>query len=348
MNTAPFTMAGGMLFKCPVCGMRAETKQEGLILWNLNCFRCGSYQINDTGIVALRQANLTEKQMANMSGYVRENSGLLITEQELEFLLNLRTPLLSEKASKLLRWIAKQNPKPGQEIAPIDFKMIGTFVFRFLKTPQDLIPEDGGTMEARKLLSILSAAWAIDVDELRYLLVDYLSMTLHFVNIWSRGSGNQIERGLKITPAGWRSIEEQPTGSSHVGFVAMWFSEEMREVWEAGFYPAIYAAGYTPIRIDKKEHNNKIDDEIIASIRAARFLVADFTGQRGGVYYEAGFALGLSKPVIWTVREDELKNVHFDTRQFNHIAWSPDKLPEFQAALKSRIEATLGHGPIRP
>ena len=88
----------------------------------------------------------------------------------------------------------------------------------------------------------------------------------------------------------------------------MWFDKSMDEIWEKGFRPAIKAAGYKAIRIDRKEHLNKIDDEIIAEIRRARFLVADFTqgkaGQRGGVYYEAGFAHGLNIPVVFTCRKD--------------------------------------------
>jgi hypothetical protein len=47
-------------------------------------------------------------------------------------------------------------------------------------------------------------------------------------------------------------------------------------------------AGFEPLRINMKEHVNKICDEIIAEIRRSRFVVADYTGQRGGVYYEAG------------------------------------------------------------
>lgn len=45
--------------------------------------------------------------------------------------------------------------------------------------------------------------------------------------------------------------------------------------------------------IGSKEHSNKIDDEIIGEIRRSAFIVADFTGHRGGVYFEAGFAMGL-------------------------------------------------------
>jgi len=29
--------------------------------------------------------------------------------------------------------------------------------------------------------------------------------------------------------------------------------------------------------------------------------------------------MGLGRQVIWTCRDDDLKNVHFDTRQYNHI-----------------------------
>ena len=41
----------------------------------------------------------------------------------------------------------------------------------------------------------------------------------------------------------------------------------MDEVWEKGIRPAITEAGYEPVRVDKQEHVNKIDDEIIAEIR---------------------------------------------------------------------------------
>ncbi len=129
----------------------------------------------------------------------------------------------------------------------------------------------------------------------------------------------------------------------------MWFNDAMNTVFDNGIEPAIKEAGYDPVRIDRKEHNNKIDEEIIAEIRKARFVVADFThgndGARGGVYYEAGFAHGLGVPVIFSCRKDCLNKVHFDTRQYNHISWdSPDQL---RIAIRNRILATVGEGPIR-
>ena len=129
----------------------------------------------------------------------------------------------------------------------------------------------------------------------------------------------------------------------------MWFDDSMKDAYENGIKLGIEDAGYNPLPINRKEHINKIDDEIIAEIRRSRFVVADFThgdtGARGGVYYEAGFAHGLNIPVIFTCRKDVLEDIHFDTRQYNHIPWEPEKLVEFRKALADRISAVIGDGP---
>ena len=46
----------------------------------------------------------------------------------------------------------------------------------------------------------------------------------------------------------------------------MWFSEDTRVAYESGISPVVSDAGFKPIRIDRKEHNNEIPDEIIAEI----------------------------------------------------------------------------------
>lgn len=140
--------------------------------------------------------------------------------------------------------------------------------------------------------------------------------------------------------------EERPQDSSQA-FIAIWFHESMTETYENGIEPAVMEVGYEPLRIDRKEHINKIDDEIIAEIRRSRFLVADFTqgddGARGGVYYEAGFAHGLGIPVIFTCRKDAVDTLHFDTNHYNHIVWSTPE--ELRDSLRNRILAVIGEGP---
>ena len=150
---------------------------------------------------------------------------------------------------------------------------------------------------------------------------------------------------LCITAKGWDELSGNVNiEPSDQCFVAMWFDDSMIDVFSSAICGGIVAAGYKPIRIDNKEHNNRIDDEIVAEIRNSKFSVADFTGQRGGVYFEAGFALGLGRSVIWLCRKDEMEKLHFDTRQYNFIIWELDKLKDLALAIERRIIATIGRG----
>lgn len=156
-----------------------------------------------------------------------------------------------------------------------------------------------------------------------------------------------------ISAHGFQKIEELERSniSSKQAFVAMWFDSSVNNIYEQAIAPAIRDSGFDPIRIDRKEHNNKIDDEIIAELRRSRFVIADFTSAiheregrpeaiaRGGVYYEAGFAHGMGIPVIWTCRSDMIGLVHFDTRQYNHIDWKD--AADLKKRLYDRIRATI-------
>ncbi|MCU1270977.1 MAG: hypothetical protein JWN74_2271 [Acidobacteriaceae bacterium] len=148
----------------------------------------------------------------------------------------------------------------------------------------------------------------------------------------------------------WKAYERlqqiQASGkNSQIGFVAMSFQLGQDAVWQNVMEPGIGDAGYMAVRVDKYEHSNRIDDEIIAQIRRCRFLVADFTLQRNGVYFEAGFAQGLGRHVIFMCHESDKDNLHFDTRQFNHIFY--DDLDKARAALTHRIVAQEGEGTLK-
>jgi nucleoside 2-deoxyribosyltransferase len=157
----------------------------------------------------------------------------------------------------------------------------------------------------------------------------------------------QYAQPIEITANGWSKVDEiesiRPIESKQV-FVAMWFDKSMDP-----FYKAIEEAvevdkRYDCFRVDTKEHNNDICDEIIAEIRRSRFMIADFTGNRGGVYFEAGFAMGIGIPVIWTVykkwiEEREENKIHFDTEHYNHIFYND--ADDLKSKLVNRIRATI-------
>ncbi|UNT54879.1 nucleoside 2-deoxyribosyltransferase [Lysinibacillus capsici] len=155
------------------------------------------------------------------------------------------------------------------------------------------------------------------------------------------GEVKTLPTKIKVSAKGWDRVHELYNGlngESKQGFIAMSFSEDMDAASEK-IRSAINDAGYVPMRIDNKQHNNRIDSEIIAEIRRSKFIVADVTQHRNGVYYEAGFAQGLGIPVIWTCSKADFDKLHFDTRQINHIRWEDEE--QLYNELYNRIRATI-------
>jgi hypothetical protein len=163
-----------------------------------------------------------------------------------------------------------------------------------------------------------------------------------------------------LTTKGWERLDKlkESRGTSTKVFVAMWFKkgdgelDALRETVKK----AISAAGYAPIVVDEERHIDKIDDFIIVSIREARFMVADFTGHRPNVYYEAGFARGLGMRVISLCHESHLEKdeqrgsigLQFDTQQYKHISWTKDTLNRVEQDLMWHIIDNFDRGPVKP
>ena len=142
-----------------------------------------------------------------------------------------------------------------------------------------------------------------------------------------------------IAEEGWNIIENEIENIySRQVFVAMWFDKSMDNASKM-IVRAIRDCGLEVMQINRKEHNNEISGEILHEIMKSRIVIADVTGQRNGVYFEAGFALGHKKSVIWTCKESDMKNVHFDTRQYNHVIWENEN--NLYEKLKNRIMGTL-------
>jgi hypothetical protein len=242
-----------------------------------------------------------------------------------------RLPSVHDRAEALLRYLASKTD------------MLGT-VLKFY--------EQDNTRNPTPALELLAWTSSRQISEV-ITLAEYCheSSWIKHKATERAGSSQNVIHEIMLAPPGYARLAELDGNgaNSKQAFVAMWFDDSMKEAFENGIAPAIRDAGYEPLRIDNKEHNNKIDDEIIAEIRRSRFLVADFThgevGARGGVYYEAGFAHGFNIPVIFTCREDVLAQVHFDTRQYNHIVWKT--AADLRRSLSQRISATIGDGPLK-
>lgn len=87
-------------------------------------------------------------------------------------------------------------------------------------------------------------------------------------------------------------------------------------------------------------------EAVLSRIRTSQLLVADYTRADGAVPFVAGFALGLSIPVVSTCRVDQAANLQAgDRRGHDMLLW--ERPEDLAAGLAARIVATLGRGPTR-
>lgn len=148
----------------------------------------------------------------------------------------------------------------------------------------------------------------------------------------------------RLTPAGWASLDTPRAAAQPVAAVSLLAERDADMLWTQGFSAGVQRAGYTALRVDSREHANKINDELIVALRQATIVVADLTGQSAQTYFEAGLAIGLGKPVFWTCEEGEArdKKLCLDVRQQVVTTWTREKLDDFALRLAQRIEAALG------
>lgn len=147
---------------------------------------------------------------------------------------------------------------------------------------------------------------------------------------------DMIERDFKNLKSG---TVDRILSPSNNAFIAMSFTHENRDEIEVAIKDSCAELGYNSIVVDKEEFLGGISDEIKALIDKSEFVIADFTENKQGVYFEAGFAEGRNLPVIYCVQESEIKKLHFDTKHLNHIGWKdPQDLKE---RLIKRIKSTI-------
>ena len=303
---------------CPVC--KHEQGVSGSLNGNderasYNCPVCGAYA------VPFMWSSLRENVAGDhkLSAWIRERNEQgerpELMKQDIEILqgsLPDYRPL--EKQLKLLKAIEKRSEHPGSEVT---------------LTPDRDFPlayaEDAH--EFAFYLQALSDRGLIDMKPRPHAVTEALYGLL---------------RKLTITAGGWDYLDEHTSDleEKSQAFVAMDFCDKMKPIWEDAIRPAIIEAGYTPYRADEDRHGENIIFKIMAEIKNSRFVVADLTGQNNGVYFEAGYGLGLGLPVIWTIRKDDVKNVHFDTAQYNQIRW--ESAEELKDALFDYISAIIG------
>ncbi|MBA4313319.1 MAG: hypothetical protein C0417_11895 [Chlorobiaceae bacterium] len=283
-------------------------------MYAISCYVCGDYRVSGTARASIF-SKLNDRQLI-LSGFLRERKYLGLEPIEFysnnleEIFSNINPPkTLSEKLDKLITYLGYQSEKSENNLVSINPDI--DYPLSYAKNPNDF---------------------------------RFHQQHLHEQSL----IGFDHPEKIYLTYAGWKRYEELQRNPIKINqaFVAMWFGqpnrvEGMKNIYDLGIKRAIDDADtfpqYTPMRIDLVEHNDPIDQKILVEIRRSRFVIADLTGNRGGVYFEAGYALSLGIPVIWLCEKGT--KVHFDVGQYSRIEWENEK--DLYEKLKRRIEGSI-------
>jgi len=123
-------------------------------------------------------------------------------------------------------------------------------------------------------------------------------------------------------------------------FVIMRFSDEFRDMYELGIKPAAESAGALCERVDEQMFTQNILDRIYKQIQRADFIVAEMTGRNANVFYEAGFAHGVGKPIIFVTKSAD--DIPFDLRHYPHVVYG-DRIAVLKKELEKKIRWCVEH-----
>ena len=152
---------------------------------------------------------------------------------------------------------------------------------------------------------------------------------------------------VNLTLAGWEQYEAEKRGEfrGSYGFIAMPFGDsELDPFVEDVVKPAVKEGiDYDLVDMRDAARAGVIDNIMRTQIRDAAFLIVDLTHDNPGAYWEAGYAEGLGKPVIYICEKAKFKaeKTHFDTNHCTTVPWSKDDPDGFRKALIATLRRSL-------
>jgi hypothetical protein len=150
-----------------------------------------------------------------------------------------------------------------------------------------------------------------------------------------------------LTLDGWQMFEDERRGltAGSYGFLAMKFGDSRldalaRELIKPTLRKEL---GFDVFDMRDVARAGVIDNIMRAQIRDAAFVMVDLTHDNSGAYWEAGYAEGLGKPVIYICEKDKFEKVqtHFDTNHCTTVVWTELDPEPFKQQLVATLRRSL-------
>lgn len=302
---------------CAVCQKACTSNHDAMTgVYLFTCPQCGTYKIHDHVADDLRALLKRHEQVSLLSHKVRhsqkQNDPPIWDYAACERVLNVdRLPSPIEQIDYALRWVGDASNYAGS--------WVGYNV-------DDLLGFIGATREETVMFCVSS------LRETGLLQAD-----INPAGVYLR---------LKLTATGWDHYNKlvNQAENSQTAFMAMKFGDADLDIFVNNFLrPGVQQTGYTIYRVDDRPQAGLIDIKMRQEIKSCKFMIADLTHANLGAYWEAGFAEGVGKQVIYTCEDSVFKEVktHFDVNHHLTITWKKDDMPAAIEQLKAAIRYTF-------
>ena len=289
------------------------------------CEVCGSFKATGSVLddVLLRTTRkFTDIKRAALSYYIRTNQSAqggppLITNDWLKvFIDRASLPIPSQQANNIIKYIGDEVSSTGVPIGnvPVSF-------FANVGAPNP----DFAFSIANELIK-------------RGLLTGHTSQPMG-------ATGLLINVSLSLT--GWQSYEAEKSGRirGNYGFIAMKFNDASLEaLLKDTIKPAIAEINFNLVDLRDVAQPGVIDNILREQIRDSAFVLVDLTHDNSGAYWEAGFAEGLGKPVLYLCEQEKFdeRKTHFDTNHCTTVTWGGSKSEvDFRKELLATLRNSL-------
>lgn len=306
--------------KCPVCRETLKKPRVGKgsgELYTFECHGCGRFVFTDVAVNTVRALANDPENRAKIAHALRRaqqaNLQPEVTSNMLEEFVKRPLPDPTEQADFLVRWLAENATGPGDPVSV-------------------------------RLATIAAVIGAKSAGG-RAMIVDHLKSSGLVAETKPNGGGH-IDLALSF--AGWEHYKSLRRAGRiyQKAFMAMKFGESQLDAFLTNVLkPAAKQAGFLLNKLDDTPKAGLIDDRIRADIQSSDFVVADLTHDNPGAYWEAGYAEGLGKPVIYTCERSKFaeQTTHFDTNHHLTVIWDVDNQASAGDLFKATIRATLPH-----
>ena len=228
-----------------------------------------------------------------------------------------------------------------------EFRSPAVLAMDIIRYIGDQVSESGEPIEELSAADLQSTCYAPSEGFTEQLVEELIaSGSIRMIGPEKTGGGAEFYQ-VNLTLKGWEQYEAEKRGgfAGNYGFLAMQFNEHDLDTFVKDVLkPAVKTATDCDL-VDVRDVAKAgiIDNIIRVQIRDAKFIIVDLTHDNHGAYWEAGYAEGLGKPVIYICEKKKFdkKGTHFDTNHCTTVPWSRDDDDGFRQELTATLRRSL-------